>query len=491
MELKRLLEDVDGVKLNNILYDYDVQGITTNSKKVKKGDIFICLQGDKFDGNLFIGEALSNGAVAIVTDKNINLPVSIKVKDARQAYSIMSRNFYNRACDKLKIVAVTGTNGKTTTVNIISDILKMAGHKVATVGSIGINYNGKTFETGLTTPDPDVLHKSFNDMLKDEIEYVVMETSAHAIALKKLAGIKFDLGILTNITQDHLDYFGDMESYARTKLDFFKLANMHLALVCSDDYRARRLINNPKLTTLSYGLDNPSDVFAVNIEENFSNTKFVCNALDEIIPIKTNLVGRYNVQNSLAAIGACRMLGVPSSVISNAMRYVSPVEGRFNVIKHPKCNVVIDFAHTPDALKNVLSTARELTSGKLYALFGCGGNRDTTKRPLMGRIASQYADEVILTSDNPREENPLKIIHDIEEGIESPYEVCENREDAIALALEKCIKGDTLVIAGKGSEKYQEVNGQKYPYNDFDAVYKYFRNHITTIKYEGENDEQS
>lgn len=488
MQLYRLLDGI-AARYNKALDGMELAGICTDSRKAKPGDIFICLEGVNEDGNKYIAEALGNGARAVVTSKPNELDCGITVSDTREAYALISKNFYNKASDRLKLIAVTGTNGKTTTVNLIAEILKSCGKNAATIGTMGINYNGKEYDTGMTTPDPDCLHMHFHKMLEEGVEYAVMEASAHAIALKKLAGLKFEIGVLTNITQDHLDFFGDMDRYAKTKLSFFNDKTMKLGLVCADDARARTLLEKANVTTLSYGLDNPSDIFAVNIEDGFDRTRFICNVLDDIVPIKTNLVGRYNVSNSLAAIGVCRILGLSSEKIARAIRYVSPVEGRFNVIKHPKCNIVVDYAHTPDGLENVLLAARQMTTGKLVALFGCGGNRDRTKRPIMGQVASRLADKIILTSDNPRFEEPISIIKEVEAGIpkDTPYEICENRAKAIALGLDQCGKGDTLVIAGKGGERYQDIKGEKIPYNDFDAVYAYFREHITNIKVD-END---
>lgn len=482
MQLYKLLEGVDS-EYNHAIDGMEISGVAIDSNEVKPGDIFVCLTGKNHDGNDYVAEAITQGARAIVTERESELACTIKVEDARKAYALISKNLFEKACDSLKMIGVTGTNGKTTTVNLIAEILRYCGKNVATVGTMGIAYNGKIFETGFTTPDPSILHKHFLDMQKSGVEYVVMEASAHAIALKKLEGIVFDVGVLTNITQDHLDFFGDMDTYAETKLSFFDKGKVKLGLVCSDDPHVRVLLNNPSVPTISYGLDNPSDIFAINIDETFDKTQFICNCLDDIVGIKTNLVGKYNVENSLAAIGVCRVLGLDNKAIAKAIRYVNPVEGRFNVIKHPKCNIVIDYAHTPDGLENVLYTAKQLTKGNLIALFGCGGNRDKLKRPIMGKLASQYADKIFLTSDNPRDEDPYQIIHEIEEGVQHnvPCVICENRGDAIAKALDVCKKGDTLVIAGKGGEKYQEVKGQKIPYNDFDAVYKYFREHIVDI----------
>ncbi len=480
MKLYKLLE---GVKAWSSVTNEDIEitGISIDSRTCKKGDIFIALNGVKNRGDDYISQAIANGAKAIVSQNTSDRDGEIIVQDAREAYALICKNFYDRACDKLKIIGVTGTNGKTTTATLIADILKGCKKNVGLIGTLGVSYDDNAYDTGFTTPDPHILHKCFKEMLDDGVEYVVMEASAHAIALKKLSGIKFEIGVLTNITQDHLDFFKDMDRYAYTKLSFFNKDNMKCGLINSDDERARRLLDTANLPIISYGLDNPSDIFAINIDSSFDGTSFVCNCLDNIVPIKTNLVGRYNVSNALAAIGVCNAIGVNINQIAFNLRYISPVEGRFNIIKHKNFNIVVDYAHTSDGIENILKSAKPLTKGRLIALFGCGGDRDKLKRPIMGRVASEIADKLWLTSDNPRSEEPLGIIKEIEKGVPSKmdYEVCENRALAIEKALDDCKEGDTLVILGKGAEKYQEIKGEKVPYNDFDEVYKYFRKHIT------------
>ena len=261
----------------------------------------------------------------------------------------------------------------------------------------------------------------------------------------------------------------------------FDKSHIKLGVVCSDDELARSLIDKTNVPILWYGLDNPSDTFAISINSNFDKTTFVCNCLDDIFNIKTNLIGRYNVENTLASITVAKALGVPRNLIQLSLCTAMPVEGRFNVIRCNGFNVVVDYAHTPDGLEKVITTTRELTKGRVLTLFGCGGNRDRQKRPLMGRVASDNSDYVFLTSDNPRFENPREIIFEIEKGMKGDYEVEESREVAIEKALSKCQKGDTLIIAGKGGEKYQDIMGKKIAYNDFDTVYKYFRKQLGQI----------
>lgn len=477
----RLSEVLEGVTSEDKFSDAEVRDICIDSRSVKEGDLFICLKGINSDGNDFVQEALDKGAVAVVSDSK-NIKNCIQVENARKAYALSSKNFFGKKCDKMKIVGVTGTNGKTTTTHLLGEILKGAGLNVGVIGTEGAKFNGKVIDTGMTTPDPYLLHKIFAKMQEEGVEYVVMEASAHALALNKLDGINFEIGVLTNITEDHLDFFGDMKTYAKAKLDFFDKSHIKLGVVCSDDELARSLIDKTNVPILWYGLDNPSDTFAISINSNFDKTTFVCNCLDDIFNIKTNLIGRYNVENTLASITVAKALGVPRNLIQLSLCTAMPVEGRFNVIRCNGFNVVVDYAHTPDGLEKVITTARELTKGRVLTLFGCGGNRDKQKRPLMGRVASDNSDYVFLTSDNPRFENPRDIISEIEKGMHGDYEVEESRTVAIENALSKCQKGDTLIIAGKGGEKYQDIMGKKVPYNDFDTVYKYFRKQLGQTK---------
>lgn len=486
MKVKNLLKGLE-FACDNEIVEREIQDISFDSNSVKEGDLFVALKGSKVDGNDFVKLALSKGAACVVSDSLTGENI-IKVDDARVAFSLASKNFFGKACDSLCMIGVTGTNGKTTTTHIISQILEAGDCKVGIIGTEGIKYNGRVIESGMTTPDPYFLHKVLKDMKDEGIKYVVMEASAHAIALKKLEGIKFAIGVLTNITEDHLDYFKTMESYSKAKLDFFDKDNMKLGIVCSDDPYARTLIDNTKVPILSYGLDNPSDIFAVNLKKKFDKSCFTCNCMDEIFDVSTNLVGKYNVENTLAAIAVARVLDVPVGLIQLGLLYVRPVEGRFNVLSLKGKNIVIDYAHTPDGLANVIQTARAMTEKRLITLFGCGGNRDRLKRKIMGKIASENSDKVYVTSDNPRFEEPNDIINEILDGVSGDYVVCENRAKAIEMALDDCGEGDTLIIAGKGSEKYQDIKGEKIPYNDMEEVHKYLKNKLTQIKGGKEDD---
>lgn len=472
-----LLKDLmKGIKLNNNIdafLDVDINKICIDSNKVQEGDIFICINGSKENGTKYYMNALEKGASFIVTEENLDIKNQIIVDSTREVFALLCKNYYKSCCDKMKIVGITGTNGKTTTSYIIYQILKNYGKKVGIIGTLGIKFDDIEYENPWTTPDPDLLHEIFEKMYKRDIEYVIMEVSAHAIEQKKIEGIKFEIGVLTNITQDHLDYFKNMDNYANTKLSFFDKKHIKLGVLNSDDNYSRKIINAEKLPVLSYGIDNPCDVFAIDMQTQMKGSKFTCNLLDNIYDVETNLVGEYNIQNILASMTVCSVLGVGYESMLETLSKIKPIEGRFNVITFKGINIVIDFAHTPDGIEKLLLTAKFVTEGKLYCVFGCGGNRDKDKRHKMGKITENICDFVCVTSDNPRYENPLSIISDIEKGMEKDNHIIEPlRYEAIKKIFLKCRSGDTLVIAGKGGERYQEINGVKENYNDYDAVVK-------------------
>ncbi len=462
--------------LNTAFLNEEVVGLSQESKTISNGEIFFNLCEDYENSLKYSKEALERGAKFVVSQIKLPIEKLCLASDIRECFGECCCNFYDNPSKKLKIIGITGTNGKTTCAHVISEILRFAGKKVATIGTMGIEFDGQTEDYSMTTPDVDVLQKSFSQMQKSGVEYVVMEVSAHAIAQKRIHGITFDVGVLTNITQDHLDYFGSMENYKNCKLSLFVPKTMKSAVICADDESGRELLRRITLPTISYGLENPADVFAVNINGDFSHTDFYCNVLDEIYNVNTNLIGGYNVLNTLAGLSVCVNLGIDLEKAVESLRYINPVEGRFNVIKFKDKNIVIDFAHTPDGLEKVLSVAKELCMGNLYCVFGCGGNRDKDKRHKMGTIAEKYCDYVCLTDDNPRFENSLDIIKDIEKGMKKSHFVEPDRKLAIEKMVNYAKKDDVLVIAGKGGEKYQIVGDKKLDYNDFDVIYKIIKN---------------
>lgn len=485
-------ELIQGVKRvdKSFLKDTEINDIKIDHRQVNKGDVFIALEGKTFDGNEYIDQAIANGAARVITDKNLYGEKICQVENARKAYALMCKNYFGRACDSLKIIAVTGTNGKTTTCNTIKEILQNAGANVAIIGTLGASYKNEIIDTGFTTPDPYMLHKLFADMKKREVEFVVMEVSAHALALDKLEGVKFEMGVLTNITEDHLDFFNTMDEYAKAKYKLFEKGRVKLGIIGNENSYSDRLLIAPEVPVITYGINCHADVNAQDIKKSFNGSSFDCDYMGELKPYKTNLVGSYNIKNAVASIAVCRALGVPADMISLGLSCINPVEGRFNVIKMGDNNIIVDYAHTPDGLENVLKTAKELSKSKLVVVFGCGGNRDKLKRPIMGKIAQQIADEVILTSDNPRYEEPLEIINEIKRDMKNQgLTIIENRKQAIEFALGKYCKDETIIVAGKGGEKYQDIRGEKIPYNDFDVIYSYYRNHFKKIDGESFDDD--
>ena len=472
MLLKELVA-VKHIKKGRELLDKEICDISIDSRKTKPGDIFFAMKGWKQNGNDYVLAALKNGAEIVVSEQDLPFDNVVIVDNVRAAYAKACKNFFESACDRLKLIGITGTNGKTTTTNIVASILKAAGKKVGVIGTLGAEYNQTHVETGMTTPDPYMLHKLFKSMFSQGIEYAIMEVSAHALALDKLEGIKFEIGVLTNITEDHLDYFENMENYAKAKMSFFRPEKVKLAIVFGEDDYGKNLIINPKVPTICYGKKFGFDVSGRNIKTDFGGSEFVCDYLGQQFKIKSHLVGQYNVENLLGAIAVTRSLGISEENVSKGIANLLPVEGRFNILNFKNKNIVIDYAHTPDGLEKVLKTARSLSGNKLVCIFGCGGNRDKQKRPIMGKIASSLADDVIITSDNPRFEEPQEIIKQIENGCVKPcLTICE-RQQAIEYALKKYKNKTTIVIAGKGAEQYQEIKGVQYPYSDFEVVYNF------------------
>lgn len=466
----------DGVKIQ------EIQNATTDkffnhpkfdSNKIEKDDVFFCLEGKNIDGHKFACDAAKKGAKAIVCQHSLNISaMQIIVEDTREAFALCCKNYFDKASDKLKIVGVSGTNGKTTTAILIAHILNHAGKNAAVIGTSGAFWNGNNINFNMTTPDPDLLHKFFTQMLEDGVEYVVMEVSAHAIALKKIAGIIFEVGVMTNITEDHLDYFDTFQKYAKTKVDFMNSPYVLSRVVNVDDEILRNNMQENNLAKITYGMDCPADCFVAGLSMSAKGSHFVLNFMDNVVEINSPLVGKYNIENIMAAFCACSMLGVPFEETKDAIASFAGVEGRFNVYSSTRgFDVVIDYAHTPDGLQNVLKTASGLTSGRLILVFGCGGGRERQKRPQMARIAEKYCDDVIVTSDNPRFENPQDIIDEIKTGFEGNNHIeIVDRFEAIKHAMKIARPHDIVLVCGKGAEDYMEIKGEKIHFKDAEVV---------------------
>lgn len=468
MKLGEILQDIKAEVFNVNVNDV-INQIVFNSKKVNSGDVFICLRGVNTDGHEYCNEALKRGALAVIVDHKLDEEIpQIVVDDTRQVFSLISANFFQNVHKKLKLIGITGTNGKTTTTMIIRDILIASGKKVGVIGTLGYFIQEQNFECDLTTPDPMKLHGIFFEMYNKGVEYVIMEVSAHAIALDKIYGLTFEVGALTNITQDHLDFFETMDNYIKTKFKFMQSTQIKSKFLNADDESVHFLEDEMSFT---YGIYQPSDCFAMDISLQMGKSKYLLNLFDNIIEVETKLSGEFNVYNVLLGSSICCMLGVDVNTIKSVICKIEPVTGRYNVISTNNGCIVIDFAHTPDGLENILKSIRQ-NCKKLICVFGCGGNRDSKKRPIMGSIVEKYATSAIITSDNPRFENPDLIAEDILEGIvdKTKFTVENDRTNAIKMAISKLDNDTVIAICGKGGEKYQDINGIMYPYDDNNIV---------------------
>jgi len=480
MKLSKLLE---GIKVENVVGDIDgvnVRSLTIDSRSVTKGTLYFCLSGYTVDGHEFAETAAVAGAVAIVCERVLEVDVpQVVVPDARIAMALVAGAFYGNPARKLKFITATGTNGKTSTTYFLRNILKTAGYKVGLFGTIGIFVDEIKLPTDLTTPDPIEFHRILKQMVEVGVQVVVMEASAHAITLNKLYGIVAEAAILTNITQDHIDFYGTFEKYAEAKLGYFTALNVKNAVVNVDTEHGRQLLKDAKIPVFTYGLENPAGVFAVNCMFSVNGTDYFLNLFDHLFQIETKMLGKFNLYNALGAACAAKVFGVEPHIIAKGLSTILPVEGRFNVINLPnKTNVIIDYAHTPDGLSNILYATRGITKNKIISVFGCGGNRDSLKRPIMGKISAELADFTVITSDNPRFEDPAEIITQIEAGTR---QVCDSyiciidRRTAIGYALSLLEAGDAMVLSGKGAENYLDIMGIKHPYNDHVSVLEEYK----------------
>ncbi len=451
--------------------DTEITGLACDSSLVTEGCLFFCLMGREYDGHTFAADALSRGAAALVVERRLAIDcLQIEVDDSRDALSRAAAAFYGNPSKRLKMIGVTGTNGKTTTTYILKSIIEAAGHSCGLIGTNAIEYGDKKLNSTLTTPDPIELQHTLFDMAEAGVEYVVMEVSAHALALKKVNGIVYEVAAFTNFSRDHLDFFGDMKTYAEAKKAFFTPEHARTAVINVDDSLGMEIMHGTKLHTVTYGVDNPSDVFGINLEMSAYGLSYVINMSDHVAKVKFNLTGRFNMYNTLCAAAIASALELPFNAVIAGIRNVKKVDGRFNIINTARCNVIIDFAHTDDGIANILQAIREFAPARIITVFGCGGNRDKTKRAVMGKIVSTLSDYCFVTSDNPRFEPPVDIILQIESGIKEAgntnYTPIVDRKEAIRAALNMANKDDIVLIAGKGAERYNDVMGHKQPYND-------------------------
>ena len=479
MILKKLLENVEIVEIKAD-ESVNVSGICYDSREIRAGELFIAIKGYETDGHNYIEDAADKGAVCIICEAAPRIPAPyIIVKDSRKALAAASAAWFGHPAEKLCIIGVTGTNGKTSVTNLIKYIIE--NNSSAKVGLIGTNGNfigDRELSAVHTTPESYELHKLLDKMVLEDCTYAVMEVSSHALYLSRVHGIMFDIGVFTNLSPDHLDFHGTMEEYAGAKSLLFP--NCMKSVINIDDGYAPLMIEKSAGPVMSYATrDNSADLIGKDIKLQADKIDFCAVALGSINRVELQIPGLFSVYNALASIAAAILLGFDTDKITPSLRSYEGVKGRAEVIPTGHdFTVLIDYAHTPDALKNIITAVRGFAKGRVITVFGCGGDRDKTKRPLMGQIASELSDYTVVTSDNPRTEDPHVIIGEITAGILSTaaaYKVIENRHEAICRAIDSLCSGDVLIIAGKGHETYQILGKDKIHFDDREAVADHIR----------------
>ncbi|MBT2735438.1 UDP-N-acetylmuramoyl-L-alanyl-D-glutamate--2,6-diaminopimelate ligase [Bacillus sp. ISL-7] len=456
--------------------DLEITSIENDNRKVQKGSLFICIKGYTVDGHDFAESAVKNGAAAILAERPLSLGVPvILVKDTTRAMAVLADTLYGQPTKKLHLIGITGTNGKTTTSHLIEKIMVDAGQKTGLIGTMYTKIAEKTIETKNTTPESLTLQKTFQQMVEAGVNTAVMEVSSHALDLGRVHGCDYDVAVFTNLTQDHLDYHKTMDEYKRAKsLLFAQLGNTFdhhkpkFAVLNADDPASDMYSRSTAAHVITYGIDNKADIQAKNIQMTSAGTHFNLFVETEQFPIQMQLIGRFSVYNVLASIAASLVSGVEINEIIKSIESVEGVSGRFELVNAGQdFTVIVDYAHTPDSLENVLKTVQHFAKKRIFVIVGCGGDRDRTKRPLMAQIACQLATDPILTSDNPRSEDPLAILKEMESGVEGEkYKIIPDRKEAIHTAIQQATTGDVILIAGKGHETYQIIGNVVHDFDD-------------------------
>ncbi len=468
MLFKELMPDVTA-DIGNI----DIKGVTNDSRKVKSGWAFVCVNGALADGHDFVESALKNGASVVVAERDVGAPVQLLVEDTHKIYAKMCAAWFHNPAKSLKIIGVTGTNGKTSVTYMIKSILEYNGEKVGLIGTIQNMIGDEVLVSNNTTPGVYELQELFAKMKSAGCRYVIMEVSSHALHQRRVEGLQFSVGIFTNLTQDHLDYHITMENYMLAKRKLFE--NAKLSIVNFDDEYSEKMVSGLEKEIVTYSAKSDDATYtAKNINYRTDGVDYEFVGYGTISRIRLSTGGRFSVYNSMCAVIAAIKLGFSAASAATALSQISGVKGRAEVVPTGRdFTVIIDYAHTPDGLENILKTFRECKKNRLVVLFGCGGDRDKTKRPIMGKIATDYADFTIVTSDNPRTENPSAIIEDILAGItdkKAAYTVIENRKEAIEYAIKNAQKDDVLVLAGKGHETYQILGRDTIHFDEREVI---------------------
>jgi len=477
MKLRELIESVEVIGIQGNA-EREIKGVTYDSRKALPGYLFVCIDGFTTDGHKYAQQAVDNGACALVVQKNVNIIdediTIVRVKDSRKALALISSRWFGNPSGSMTLVGVTGTKGKTTTTYMIRSILEKAGRTVGLIGTVANCIGNEKIPARRTTPESYDLQEMFEKMKEKGADTVVMEVSSQGLKLHRVTGCDFDYGVFTNFSKDHIGGFEhpDMEDYFRSKLRLFKMCKKGIVNV--DAAYSQRVIDEATCEILTFGIEKPADVRAENITTHSDSVEF-----DAVTPwfrerIKVSVPGFFSVYNALGSIAVCGLMGVPVDAIREGLMKVQ-VPGRAEVVPTPgkDFTVMIDYAHTPDSLENILSTVKEFARGRVISVFGCGGDRDRTKRPLMGEVSGRIADFTIITSDNPRTEEPSRILKDIEEGIKKTngrYVVIEDRTEAIRYAVKNARSGDIIVLAGKGHETYQIFKDKTIHYDEREIV---------------------
>lgn len=463
-----------GIEVQKKITDTEISNITTNSSEVKDGFLFVAIEGVKVDGHSFIGQAKENGAVAVLAQRDTGADIPhIITPNTRKALSILWGNFFDNPAKDLRLTGITGTNGKTTTTYLTYHILKENNCKAGLIGTVE-NIIGEVKEPSkYTTPEPSALQSLFSKMREEKVSDVVMEVSSHSLSQERVAGLTFEVGAFTNLTRDHLDYHKTMEGYLAEKLKL--MDNCKNAVVNMDDEYGIEFINRAKGRVVTYGIEKEADFRAIDIKHSPNGSDFTLVSPKGKVEAFIGIPGQFSVYNALCSLAISYCLGIEIPKAVEALKKANGVNGRMEIVKtNQNFSIIIDYAHTPDGLLNAVKTLKEIPKeGKLTVLFGCGGDRDKTKRPMMGKIAGELADFVIVTSDNPRTENPHSIINDILEGMKNikiPFKVITDRKEAIRFAIENAKQGDVILLAGKGHETYQILKDETIHFDEREVI---------------------
>ena len=472
MNLKNLLKGIKYETKIQYIENYKINNITTDSRLLSDGDVFVCIDGARFNSHDYAKTSLPSNVAAVVVQRDIGLKNQIIVVNSKKAYALMAANFFNNPAQKLNLIGVTGTNGKTSTTYIIKHILKSLGYKVGLIGTIQNEIEDLIFPAKYTTPDPLELNILFRQMVDSGCKYVVMEVSSHSIHQKRIYGLTFKSAVFTNLTQDHLDYHLTMENYYLAKKELFKISKK--AILNIDDEYGLRLLSELTCDKIMYSIYNEnSDLYAKNIKVSPGGTNFVFVYMNQEYRINIKMIGKFFVANTVAAVGVALSLGFDFQDIFNTLKEFKGVKGRAEILpRELEFTIIRDFAHCADGLEKILDAVNEFAIGRVVILFGCAGERDRTKRKAMAQVAAKNSDFIILTSDNPRSEDEISIINDAKEGLDNkvPYKIILDRYEAIRWALENSQKDDILILAGKGHEDYQVLKNYTVYFDEFEII---------------------